>query len=310
MRLRDAPQPFQYQGSKRIIASAILSRLDVQSYSSLVEPFAGSAAVSIRAAMEGRIKSFWLNDVNTPLIDLWNAILSDTDNLINEYAAIWESQKYNPREFYSIVRKRFNSSPEPVDLLYLLSRAVKGAIRYNSTGEFNQSPDNRRLGVRPDALAKRLRAISAVMSECTQTSSIDYRDLVNKYEPGQVWYMDPPYEGVSKQRDSRYATTVCRKEFEDFLHDLNNREIPFLLSYDGQTGDKIYGTPLPSVLNLERVNIAAGRSATSTLQGKDERTLEALYLSKHLQTSKSCIEDRDANQMTIDFASEDYVRAS
>lgn len=310
MRLRDAPQPFQYQGSKRIIASAILSRLDVRSYSSLVEPFAGSAAVSIRAAMEGRIKSFWLNDANAPLIDLWNAILDDTDNLINEYAVIWESQKYNPREYYNIVRKRFNCSPEPVDLLYLLSRAVKGAIRYNSAGEFNQSPDNRRLGARPDALARRLRAISAVMSKCTQTSSIDYRDLVEKYEPGQVWYMDPPYEGVSRQRDSRYATTVCRSEFEDFLHDLNIREIPFLLSYDGQTGSKVYGKPLPSELGLERVNIQAGRSTTSTLQGRDERTIEALYLSKCLQTSKPCIKDGDDDQMTIGFASEDHVRAS
>ncbi len=310
MRSRDAPQPFQYQGSKRIIASEILSRLDLQSYSLLVEPFAGSAAVSIRAAMEGGIRSFWLNDANGPLIDLWNAILDDTQSLINEYAAMWESQKYDPKDYYNQVRNRFNESAEPVDLLYLLSRAVKGAIRYNSAGEFNQSPDNRRLGVRPYELARRLRAISTMMSKCTQTSSIDYRDLVEKYEPGQVWYMDPPYEGVSKQRDSRYVATTCRSEFENFLHDLNDKEIPFLLSYDGQTGKRIYGKPLPPELGLERVDIKAGRSTTSTLQGKNEQTIEALYLSQHLRTAKSSIEDEDPEQMTIGFAAEDYVRAS
>ncbi len=310
MRLRDAPQPFQYQGSKRTIASAILSKLDMQSYSLLVEPFAGSAAVSIRAAMQGEIRSFWLNDANKPLIELWNAILDDTDRLINGYTAMWESQKYDPKEFYNLVRNRFNNSQEPVDLLYLLSRAVKGAVRYNSAGEFNQSPDNRRLGVRPHELARRLRRISSMMSRCTQTSSFDYHDLVEKYQPGQVWYMDPPYEGVSKQRDSRYVSTTCRSEFENFLHDLNNREVPFILSYDGQTGERKYGKPLPSELGLKRVNIMAGRSTTSTLLGKNEQTIEALYLSQHLRTKRSNIEGGDSDQMTINFAAEDYVGAS
>jgi len=31
-------------------------------------------------------------------------------------------------------------------LLYLLDRCVKGAVRYNKEGWFNQSPDKRRLG--------------------------------------------------------------------------------------------------------------------------------------------------------------------
>ena len=310
MRRNDAPQPFQYQGSKRVIASAILSKLDMRSYSVLVEPFAGSAAVSIRAVIEGKVNSLWLNDANEPLIDLWNAILHDTEHLIEQYTATWESQKYDPKEHYGLVRKRFNSHPEPADLLYLLSRAVKGAIRYNSVGEFNQSPDNRRLGTRPPELARRLRKISGVMKSCTYTSSIDYRDLVHRYEPGQVWYMDPPYEGVSKQRDSRYVSTICRNEFEEFLSHLNDQRVPFLLSYDGRTGEKTYGQPLPSELRLERVEILAGRSTTSTLQGRDEQTVEALYLSPALEVSSPIEEDAGADQMAIDFASKDYARAS
>ena len=310
MRRNDAPQPFQYQGSKRVIASAILSKLDMRSYSLLVEPFAGSAAVSIRAAMEGKVNSLWLNDANEPLIDLWNAILHDTENLIEQYTATWAFQKYDPKEYYGIARKRFNSHPEPADLLYLLSRAVKGAIRYDSVGEFNQSPDNRRLGTRPAELARRLRKISSVMKSCTFTSSIDYRDLIHRYEPGQVWYMDPPYEGVSKQRDSRYVSTICRDEFEEFLGHLNDQGVPFLLSYDGRTGEKTYGQPLPSELGLERVEILAGRSTTSTLQGRDEQTVEALYLSPVLEVSSLTGEDAGAGQMAIDFASEDYARAS
>lgn len=310
MRMKDAPQPFQYQGSKRVIASTILSKLDMRSYSLLVEPFAGSAAVSIRAAMEEKVSSIWLNDANEPLIHLWDAILHDTENLIEQYTEIWEAQRYNPKEYYCKVRMRFNRHSEPADLLYLLSRAIKGAIRYNSAGEFNQSPDNRRLGTRPIELARRLRAISTAMKSSTYTSSIDYRDLIDKYEPGQVWYMDPPYEGVSKQRDSRYVSTICRNEFEEFLHHLNDQGVPFLLSYDGRTGERTYGQPLASELGLDRIEIPAGRSTTSTLQGRDEQTIEALYLSPALEVAIPNTEDRDAGQMVIDFSSEDYAKAS
>ncbi|MCY3860712.1 MAG: DNA adenine methylase [bacterium] len=310
MRLKDAPQPFQYQGSKRAIASAILSKLDLRSYSLLMEPFAGSAAVSIRAVMESKVNSIWLNDVNEPLIDLWNAILHDTESLIEQYTEIWELQKNNPKEYYNKVRARFNGHPEPADLLYLLSRAIKGAVRYNSVGEFNQSPDNRRLGTRPTELAKRLRIISTAMNSCTYTSSIDYRDLIDKYEIGQVWYMDPPYEGVSKQRDSRYLSTIGRNEFEEFLDHLNDRGVPYLLSYDGRTGDKTYGRPLADKLGLERVEILAGRSTTSTLQGRDEKTIESLYLSPALEVAVPAKENESADQMALDFASENYAKAS
>lgn len=310
MRLKDAPQPFQYQGSKRAIASAILSKLDMRSYSLLMEPFAGSAAVSIRAVMEGKVNSIWLNDVNEPLIDLWNAILHDTENLIEQYTEIWELQKNNPKEHYNKVRARFNADPKPADLLYLLSRAIKGAVRYNSVGEFNQSPDNRRLGTRPTELAIRLRVISTAMNSCTYTSSIDYRDLIDKYEIGQVWYMDPPYEGVSKQRDSRYLSTIGRNEFEEFLDQLNDRRVPFLLSYDGRTGERTYGQPLDSELGLERIEIPAGRSASSTLQGRDEKTIEYLYLSPALEVAIPTKEYESADQMAIDFASEDHAKAS
>ena len=46
------PQPIPYQGSKRNIAAQILSILS-SDIDTLIEPFAGSAAISIRAAYTG-----------------------------------------------------------------------------------------------------------------------------------------------------------------------------------------------------------------------------------------------------------------
>lgn len=279
-------QPFQYQGSKRAIAPTIVEHLQITHDSVLVEPFAGSAAVSIRAAIDGRGKKFWLNDCNEPLMDLWRAILDEPESLIAQYRNLWTAQRTDPKHFYLEVRDRFNREHDPADFLYLLARAVKGSIRYNSAGEFNQSPDNRRLGTHPKTLAKRIGFISKTMSmKCvTRVTSMDYQDMLSFYESGQIWYLDPPYEGVSGLRDSRYANAVDRQDFERFLKELVMAEVPFVLSYDGQTGDKVYGPPLPSELGLQRLELDAGRSATSTLLGREERTIEVIYVSTPLQT--------------------------
>ena len=310
----DSPQPFQYQGSKRRIAHKILCYLPQNKHLTLVEPFAGSAAVSIAASNSGIMGHYWLNDLNRPLIDLWKEIIYNPSELAHSYEAIWNEQLDNPRHYYDEVRTRFNSTGLPADLLYLLSRAVKGAVRYNSNGEFNQSPDNRRLGTRPRAMTQRLMAVSTLLRGKTSLTSLDYRELIESWDPKQFWYLDPPYEGVSSQRDSRYAGSVTRDDFEVFLSELLHRSIPFILSYDGKTGDRSYGTPLPECLGLTALSVDAGPSASSTLLGRSERTLESLYISLHVPLPWRIDEIRNptglpgptrvAQQMSIDLVLE------
>ncbi|MBK8798964.1 MAG: DNA adenine methylase [Anaerolineales bacterium] len=63
------PQPIPYQGSKRAIADKILEFVPPQ-LDRIVEPFAGSAALSIAAAQCGLVRRFLLNDLNSPLMGL------------------------------------------------------------------------------------------------------------------------------------------------------------------------------------------------------------------------------------------------
>jgi DNA adenine methylase len=76
------PQPFQYQGSKRALAPLILQYLPV-STTRLVEPFCGSAALSIATAARGRAKEFWLNDFNAPLAKLLSLIVNSPKELVS-----------------------------------------------------------------------------------------------------------------------------------------------------------------------------------------------------------------------------------
>jgi len=275
------PHPIPYQGSKRKLAPMILNYIP-HGFERLVEPFAGSAAVSIAAASARRARRFLLNDINGPLMALWDRILSNPNELMREYAELWSRQLGDERRFYDQVRADFNTQPDPARFLYLLARCVKASVRYNAYGEFNQSPDNRRKGARPETMAWHVFGASELLRERTATLSKDYRDIFELVRPTDIVYMDPPYQGVCITRDSRYIEPVHFSEFVDGLEGLNTRGIAYLVSYDGRLGDKSYGQALPGHLALRCIEIHVGRSSQATLLGRDDDTCETLYLSPSL----------------------------
>ena len=97
-----------------------------------------------------------------------------------------------------------------------------------------------------------------------------------------VVYMDPPYQGVCGERDSRYFSGISFDGFVEQLAVLNLKNVRYLVSYDGRLGTRSYGKPLPAKLHLTLVEIEAGRSSQATLLGRDEMTVESLYLSPAL----------------------------
>lgn len=289
------PQPIPYQGSKRKLAPRILPHFPKDA-SRIVEPFAGSAAITIAAASRGLAAKFWINDAHTPLMDLWREIIENPDAISLAYAKLWNAQLGNEREFFDIVRSRFNQSHRPVDFLYLLARCVKAAIRYNSNGEFNNTPDNRRKGARPAEMRQRLEHASSLLQGRTKITAWDYKKVLDKCTENDLVYMDPPYQGVCGNRDQRYLPKIEYNEFCVELEKLNERNIHYVISYDGRTGNKEYGKPMPDSLKLTRIELRAGRSTQATLLGRSDVTYESLYLSPNL--SQAEILDREA-QMSL-----------
>lgn len=275
------PHPIPYQGSKRQIAHYILAYFP-REIGILIEPFAGSAAISIAAACYGKASYFHLNDINRPLMALWQEIINDPQNVATSYERLWEEQRANPRQFYDYVRDEFNRTQRPDYLLYLLARCVKASIRYNPKGEFNQSPDNRRLGRDPKKMADDIFAVSYLFRGRTIITSKDYREVLQVATKRDLVYMDPPYQGVCDNGDPRYYKGVDFQEFIQTLDYLNAQMIPFILSYDGRTGNKKFGRELPSELELHRIEIKVGRSTQATLLGRNEITYESIYLSRSL----------------------------
>ena len=275
------PQPFQYQGSKRCLAPRILDYFPAK-MGRLVEPFAGSGAISLACAGRGRSRNYWLNDFNQPLNDLLRLIVESPEEVSDFYASLWRDQDADHIGQFYAVRDRFNETREPRLLLYLLARCVKGAVRYNSEGHFNQSPDKRRLGTNPKRMRENISAVSSLLRGKAAFTSKDYREVFSGVTSSDVVYMDPPYQGVCNNRDLRYSAVIVFEEFVDGLEELNRKGVRFLVSYDGRLGDKSYGEPLPDFLDLVLIEIEAGRSSQATLLGQESITVESLYLSRTL----------------------------
>ncbi len=275
------PHPIPYQGSKRIIASQLLSFFPPDS-SRLVEPFAGSAAVSIAAAYHGKASRFHLNDLNEPLMRLWKEIIDNPMQIAAAYTQLWGKQQGQERTFYNEVRDDFNRTKKSEHLLYLLARCVKASVRYNEYGQFNQSPDNRRQGRNPRSMKADIFAVSSLLRSKVTITSQDYRDVLGGLHRDDLVYMDPPYQGVCGNRDQRYSDSVAVDEFIRALKKLTREGVCFILSYDGRCGEKVYGERMPSELNLYRIEIEVGRSTQATLLGRKDITYESIYLSPSL----------------------------
>lgn len=280
------PHPIQYQGSKRTLAPIIL-RYFPNKFTRLVEPFAGSAAMSIACAARGKANFYWINDLNKPLAALLDFIINRPYEIADYYETLWEQQHDDSLEHYYHVREDFNRTGDPRLFLYLLARCVKGSVRYNSYGAFNQSPDKRRHGTRPQTMRGNIFGVSTLLKEKSTISSLDYKDVLFNVNEDDIVYMDPPYQGVCGDRDSRYFSGISYSEYVSALARLNDRQIRYAVSYDGRTGNKAFGKLLPESLSLTLIELEAGRSSQATLLGRDAVTIESLYLSPRLSAEVS-----------------------
>jgi DNA adenine methylase len=138
--------------------------------------------------------------------------------------------------------------------------------------------------MQPERMAAAIAGASALMRGRTEVRRGNW--LLTTHDAGSrdFVYLDPPYLGTTVGRDRRYAQQLHQADLIGGLKRLLARDVRFVLSYDGMTGSRDYGAPLPDALGLTRLLLDAGTSAQATLSGRAERTVESLYLSPGLIT--------------------------
>jgi len=270
-------------------------------YTRLVEPFAGSAAITLAAASQKQFCTYVVGDALEPLIRLWQMVIDDPVPVADRYEKLWFSEREKPIRAYYEIRSEFNMDRDPVKLLYLLARCVKNAVRFNPAGEFNQSPDKRRTGTNPKTMKTELFAAHRILAAKCKAVYGDFLNLFLQAREGDFFYLDPPYQGTSEGRDQRYIAGVSRDRMIAALAILNEKRVPFVLSYDGSCGERKYGEPLPESV-ARRILLDVGRSSQATLNGRDDVTIESLYVSHSLSP------DRRTTTLSLrDFAPQEQI---
>ncbi|AUI68084.1 Dam family site-specific DNA-(adenine-N6)-methyltransferase [Beggiatoa leptomitoformis] len=211
------PHPIPYQGSKRSLAIHILQYFPSH-ISRLIEPFAGSAAITIASAFYSKATNFVVNDINEPLTQLLNQIINNPSLMIKLYQDIWQGQHGGNKEaYYYEIRNKFNETKKPEYLLFLLAKCVKAAVRYNAQGDFNQSPDKRRLGRNPQVMKDDILNVSQLLKNRVSIFSEDYTNILSRVTTDDLVYMDPPYQGTGLNGGFNYAGNI---EFNKFMTSL------------------------------------------------------------------------------------------
>lgn len=216
------PHPIPYQGSKRNLANHIL-RYFPDNFYRLIEPFAGSTAISIASAYYFKAQKFIINDINKPLVSLWDEIINNPTHIIKNYYDIWSGQLGNEEAYYYHIRNKFNETKQPEHLLFLLAKCVKAAVRYNSIGEFNQSPDKRRLGRSPQMMRDDILRVSHLLKNKVELYSVDYSTIMEIATEDDLLYLDPPYQGTGLNGGFNYAGNIDFDDFVVSIYSLNKK---------------------------------------------------------------------------------------
>lgn len=267
--IKAPPSLLKWTGSKRSQALRIY-QLSPASINKYFEPFLGGGSVLYFFHENNSVCS----DIYSPLIEFWNMVKANPDKLISDYTKDWlKLQKDFPDYFYD-VRSRFNKKPNGLDLAFLTRTCVNGIVRFNTSGEFNNSLHLSRRGMTPDNFSQAVTKWSMRIKK-TNFFCQNYLETLDLAKKGDFVYMDPPYFN-NKQR---YISTIDFNEFWGAMEKLSSKGVRWAISFDGSRGEREYNVEIPKGVYKHKHMLESGNSAVSkVLNMKSEKVLEALYL--------------------------------
>lgn len=202
--------------------------------------------------------------------------LADVENTKDPYEQIKKCQV-----LYYEMRDKLNSldfdDPERPYIFYWISRtSFNGLIRYNPKGKFN-SPFHvaGRFGITPEELKNVFESWGNVFDTFIDNGGTiefvckEYNDVICKATIGDLIYMDPPYENFGGMYFcNEFDTTL----FWNVLMTMNMRQVKWLLSYDGYSGNDDRTANVPKELYKRHEYINSGHSSFKRLKSKSRGT--------------------------------------
>lgn len=259
-------QPFRGQllkwiGNKQRFSHEIISYFPPQ-FGTYYEPFLGSGAVLGTLAPHKAVAS----DVLGPLIEIWNTLSKNPEQLKEWYRKRWEMvMAGNKKEGYEKVKASYNKKPNGADLLFLSRSCYGGVVRFRQADRGLSTPCGVHSPIKPESFDKRV----DVWHERTKHTVFlhsDFQETLEKAVAGDIVYCDPPYSETQSILYGAQSFKLLRL-FEG-IQQCKNRGVNVILSIDGtkKSGNLICDIPIPEGLFEREVSVNCGRSMLKRFQ--------------------------------------------
>lgn len=187
-----ASKPFlKWAGGKHKLTAFIGKNLPTAQR--LIEPFAGSAALSLAWEYD----AYLLNDANADLIAVYQILKTEKQEFI-DYARTFFTLESNRENVFYELRERFNHSCDMTEraalFVYLNRHAFNGLCRYNSKGGFNVPFGRYKAPYFPEIEMQSF----LCKAERMELLCGDFQAALNVAGVGDAVYCDPPYVPLSE----------------------------------------------------------------------------------------------------------------
>lgn len=194
---RKTPRPFlKWVGGKTQLLPELLAKVErAGDFGRFHEPFVGGGALFFELFRQERLaKKAWLSDTNERLIDVYEGVKQDVDEVIR---LLHIHKKKNGKEYYYEVRSKIPDTLEEraARLIYLNKTCYNGLFRENSKGLFNTPFGRYKNPLICDE--ENLKKVASALKKARLQPQNFLRILANA-KKGDLVYMDPPYQPVSK----------------------------------------------------------------------------------------------------------------
>jgi DNA adenine methylase len=266
------PRPFKQQllkwiGNKQRFAHEIASYFPAE-FGKYFEPFLGSGAVLGTLSPPIALGS----DCFAPLIQIWKAVKQNPERLIEWYAArLALCEKLGKEKAYEEIKASYNANPNPADFVFLSRACYGGVVRFRRDG-YMSTPCGPHAPVDQESFRERVYLwhlrVKRADFEC-----FDYREAMDRAQPGDMVYCDPPYSFT--QAILYGAQAFSLPELLQAISRCKERGVSVALSIDGskKSGQFICDVAIPTGLFEREVGVNVGRSMLRRFQREGD-TLE------------------------------------
>lgn len=260
-----------------------------------IEPFVGGGAVLIDILQKYDVQEAYAFDINIDLINSYNVIKNNVENLITnlkqietEYLQLEQEERkeyfYNKRNEYNnyTLEENKQNIQRAAQFIYLNRTCFNGLYRVNKSGKFNVPMGSHKNPTICDE--ENLRNLSNLIQN-VQFQYGDYKKSMEYVTKNTFVYFDPPYRPLNITSG---FTSYTKEDFDDdnqrelaeFYRELNTQNVKLMLSNSNPKNTNKEDTFFDNIyqgFNIDEIYASRMINANSKGRGKISEILVTNY---------------------------------